>query len=216
MNGRADQPGERVCERALVWHLGGFRLRRHAALRAAASEARLVFPLVVMDRRDPLTGLGGYYPAVRALARDYAELGAPLLYLEGDSQEKVVDAARDARADYVYVLERPDAAGQRLLEETCEALELWGFRCRVFAEEDMPGGDREEGRAPASLSGAPLPGLPLPPGPLWGERELGEREPGEREPGEWEPGARGASRLDEAVRLGLLGPSRLRAAGGKR
>jgi hypothetical protein len=199
MNGRADQPGERVCERALVWHLGQFRLSGHAALLAAASEARMVFPLVVMDRRDPLTGLAGYYPAVRALARDYAELGAPLLYLEGDSSERVVDAARDARADYLYVLKRADAAGQALLEEACAALELWGFGCRVFEAGQEDG---EESRmAPTSLSGAALPGLPLPPGPPRGERELSEL---------------GASRLDEAARLGLLSPRRARAAGGSR
>lgn len=186
MNGRADQPGERVCERALVWHLGGLRIHDHAALAAAASEARMVFPLVVNDPRDPITTLPGYGAAVRSLARDYAALGAPLLYLEGDGAERVVDAARDARADYVYVLERSDTEGRVLLEEGCQALALWGFRCRVFASGAAP--------APASLSGALLPGDPLPPGPLW--NNFGSPE----------------SRKGEAVRLGLCAERGLPAA----
>jgi hypothetical protein len=156
--------GPRVCERALVWHLGQLRLRDQAALAAAAHEARLVFPVVVTDPEDPITALPGYGPALQALARDYRRLGVTLTYLRGPSEERILDAARDARADYVYVVARRDRAGQAILARAVEALALWGFKTHVLAEAAAP--------VPASLSGYPLPGHPLPEAAPWGELEL--------------------------------------------
>lgn len=173
MTFRADEPGERVCERALVWHVGGLRLFDQAAVAAAAHEARTVYPLVVRDDQDPAAKLKGYPAAVQALARDYRELGAYLCYLEGEAERLVVDAARDARADYVYVLARQDRAGAELLARVQGELELWGFKSRVFSGELYTA--RGELRAlkprPASLSGQPLPGQDLPASAPWGERE---------------------------------------------
>jgi hypothetical protein len=172
MTGR-DELGERVCERALVWHLGHFRVSDQPALSAAATEARTVFPVVVRDASDPLSALAGYGAAVRALEQGYRELGAYLTYLEGEAAMRVIDAARDARADYVYVLSREDPAGASLLSAVAEELELWGFKSRIFsgALTDTSGRMRELAPKPASLSGHPLPGQALPPGPAWGERE---------------------------------------------
>lgn len=158
------QPGPRVCERALVWHLGHLRLRRQAALTTAAQEARAVFPLVVADPRDPMVALPGYASAVQALARDYLQLGVRLTYLTGHSDEQVVAAARDARADYVYLLPRHDAAGQYILNTTVEELRLWGFMVAVVDEASV--------EPPAALSGHPLPSQPLPEAAPWGETEL--------------------------------------------
>lgn len=158
------QPGPRACERALVWHLGHLRVRDQPALATAAHEARAVFPLVVTDPRDPLVLLPGYASAVQALARDYLRLGVRLTYLQGTSDEQVLAAARDARADYVYVSARHDAAGQSILNTTVEELKLWGFKVVVVDEALV--------EPPAALSGHPLPSQPLPEAAPWGEAEM--------------------------------------------
>jgi diadenosine hexaphosphate hydrolase (ATP-forming) len=192
MTERPDQPGERVCERALIWHLGQLRTLDNQALWQASQEARSVFPVVVADPRDPLIKLKAYPHALTKLASRYRDLGAYLCYLEGDAEERVVDAARDARADHVYIAARHDEAGQALLARAKDSLEVWGFRCHVFYDSlfNASGEPRRSYPAPASLAGHPLPSEALP-----------------AANGTWDYSAEASwDTLHEGLTLGLLSP----------
>ncbi len=158
-----------------------------------------MFPLVLHDERDPLSQHPGYESAVRALARDYLRLGSSLTYLKGDSEQLVVDAARDARADYVYVQARADTVGMDLLKAARAELELWGFGVLVFElpVKVNPPGTANALAAPASLSGHPLPGQPLPKAKPWGETELFEL---------LKKAPASNALLQDALKLGLLSP----------